>query len=51
MLYCISNIISPPLPLYLLSPLSLGPHQIGSQDDGDVARRHFVHLAVLSQFG
>lgn len=33
------------------SPLSLGPEQVGSQDDGNVAGSHFVHLAVLSQFG
>lgn len=35
----------------LLSPLSLGPQQIGSKDDGDVAGSHFVHFTVLSQFG
>lgn len=31
-------------------PLSLCPEQIGTQDDGDVAGRHLINLAVLSQF-
>lgn len=30
-------------------PLSLCPEQIGTQDDGDVAGRHLINLAVLSQ--
>lgn len=33
------------------APLSLGPQQVGSQHDGDVARGHLVGLAVLSQLG
>lgn len=31
-------------------PLSLCPEEVGTQDDGDVAGRHLIDLAVLSQF-
>lgn len=32
-------------------PFCLRPEEIGTQHDGHVARRHFVHVLVLSQLG
>jgi len=29
----------------------MSPEQVGSEDDGDVSRRHLVHILVFSQFG